>query len=344
MKDIIFWEDKIINGTHINTAQQKDKFVIYKITNSAVKINGNIHGKIYIGYTGNFNERMYRHRISAENGLTDPNNSDYQVIHKAMNKYGIDNFKVTVIDYAETEREAWDLEILYIKNLKSKDKNIGYNIAPGGQGGFKSTNKPKLVGEKHPLFGRVMSDVVKQRIKDTHKKRGTIKGDTNPCAKLNDEKVLKIIKILENNEFTYKTISKMFDVSESTIKHILKSESWIHIPRSEIILNMQSKKKAASKEEMANRVMKKHGNKCKIFAESIDQTDIQKKQAETKNKNLIKNGYSNGYAKLDEDKVRNIRALFNDKKANVKELSDIYKVTRATIRMSIAGLSWKHVK
>jgi len=30
--------------------------------------------------------------------------------------------------------------------------------------------------------------------------------------------------------------------------------------------------------------------------------------------------------------------------ANVKELSDIYKVTRATIRMSIAGLSWKHVK
>ena len=56
-------------------------------------------------------------------------------IKRAINKYGKDNFKVEIIDTAESREELSNLEIYYIALFNSTNINIGYNIAKGGIGG-----------------------------------------------------------------------------------------------------------------------------------------------------------------------------------------------------------------
>ena len=55
-------------------------------------------------------------------------------IHKAIYKYGIDNFSLTILEECEIS-ELDTREAYYIKTLKSQDKNIGYNICDGGEKG-----------------------------------------------------------------------------------------------------------------------------------------------------------------------------------------------------------------
>ena len=56
-------------------------------------------------------------------------------LKNAINKYGIENFEVQLIEKAETKQQLDELEKFYIKQFNSIDKNIGYNIANGAVGG-----------------------------------------------------------------------------------------------------------------------------------------------------------------------------------------------------------------
>jgi predicted GIY-YIG superfamily endonuclease len=63
-------------------------FYIYKITNK-------INGKIYIGKTNDPYQRMHSHLSVARNGATNSFYQDtgkYNYIHRAITKYGEDNF------------------------------------------------------------------------------------------------------------------------------------------------------------------------------------------------------------------------------------------------------------
>lgn len=67
--------------------------IIYKIENK-------LNGKIYIGQTkNNLNERIQSH---LENKKT--------LIGRALRKYGIQNFEISVIDYAENKEWLDDKE------------------------------------------------------------------------------------------------------------------------------------------------------------------------------------------------------------------------------------------
>ena len=57
------------------------------------------------------------------------------LINKAINKYGENNFKVELIDSAESLEELNEKEIYWIKELKSQVIYGNYNIAEGGFGG-----------------------------------------------------------------------------------------------------------------------------------------------------------------------------------------------------------------
>jgi len=108
--------------------------VIYKATN---KINGNI----YIGQTiQNLSTRISGHISSAIVG-----NSDLH-FHRAIRKYGKDNFVWDVIDEADTKEELNMMERYWIKYYNSY-KGRGYNSAPGGDGnaGIKYNEEWKLV-------------------------------------------------------------------------------------------------------------------------------------------------------------------------------------------------------
>ena len=48
-------------------------------------------------------------------------------------------------------------------------------------------------------------------------------------------------------------------------------------------------------------------------------------------------------AKLNPDKVREIRRLYNEEHYTLRELADIYDVADQTIHKCVTGETWKHV-
>lgn len=87
--------------------------IIYKITNE-------LNGKIYVGQTINFEQRMGQHRRGK------------QCIDNAIKKYGRENFSVEVIEECSVE-QLNEREIFWIAKLNSKVPN-GYNLTDGGDG------------------------------------------------------------------------------------------------------------------------------------------------------------------------------------------------------------------
>ena len=108
-------------------------------------IKNKINNKCYIGITHKEIEKRWKEHIKVSEN---PNNKNYRLIHKAINKYGVDNFdfiKLVEFDYCTDEMYELfkQLEILYIEKYDSI-KN-GYNLTEGGQGtlGFKLSEEQK---------------------------------------------------------------------------------------------------------------------------------------------------------------------------------------------------------
>lgn len=92
-------------------------------------IYNTVNGGIYTGITNNTQRRWYEHKKEAQTSRI-PYNEKY-TIHKALAKYGIDNFIFMVMDTAETPEEAKAKEIEWIKTLKENNYKI-YNETDGG--------------------------------------------------------------------------------------------------------------------------------------------------------------------------------------------------------------------
>lgn len=109
--------------------------IIYKTTNL-------INGKIYIGQS-----------------IT--NNPDYlgsgNSIRSAIKKYGKQNFKKEVLCECSTQDELNDLEVYYIKKFESTNRDIGYNLDPGGSYLTNEVRKKisnSLIGKSYPKPNR----------------------------------------------------------------------------------------------------------------------------------------------------------------------------------------------
>lgn len=90
--------------------------IIYKIEN-------NINGKIYIGLTTKgLGKRIAQHVIE---------NKSY--IQKALNKYGLQSFTISVIDEADSKEVLCEKEQYWIKFYDCKSPK-GYNLTDGGDG------------------------------------------------------------------------------------------------------------------------------------------------------------------------------------------------------------------
>ena len=123
-----------------------------------------INGKRYIGLTKNFNRRYNEHL---------KNNT--QLIDKAIDKYGIENFDIIILAHdIQTKEQMNDYEKFFIKRYNTLAINgNGYNITTGGQNccywdGYteeqKETTKQKL---KEANLGKEMSQETKDKISNT---------------------------------------------------------------------------------------------------------------------------------------------------------------------------------
>lgn len=95
-------------------------FVIYKTTNL-------VNGKFYIG----------KHQT---NNLNDGYIGSGKLLKRAINKYGLDNFKIEIIETCPTETHMNLAEKIYVVI----DPEVSYNLCPGGHGGFGYINENGL--------------------------------------------------------------------------------------------------------------------------------------------------------------------------------------------------------
>ena len=104
--------------------------IVYTATNK-------INSKKYVGITtqGIEPKKMLRHR-KLQHIYDATNNRKGVVFHKALNKYGFDNFEWSVVDVAESEEELKYKETFWIRKLSTfidYHKRCGYNMTEGGE-------------------------------------------------------------------------------------------------------------------------------------------------------------------------------------------------------------------
>lgn len=134
----------------------------------------NVNGKKYVGQTKDLKQREIQWRCLK---LYYAN----QLLTEEREKYGFDNFELTILQEVETQEEAWELEKYYIKELNTLYPN-GYNISVGGKNnsgcgkGKKASEETKQKmsekrkGEKHWNYGKHWSEEAKEKMKNSHKK------------------------------------------------------------------------------------------------------------------------------------------------------------------------------
>lgn len=121
--------------------------IIYKITNK-------INGKVYIGKTNrSLLERWREHCKPSSKCLS---------IHRAIQKYGKENFTVEQIDIANSETELNKKEIYWIDFYNSSDKNKGYNLTFGGEGC--SCNEDTKIKIRNSNTGKRASDETRKKM------------------------------------------------------------------------------------------------------------------------------------------------------------------------------------
>lgn len=207
---------------------------VYKITNLKNK-------KVYIGKTSNSNprNRWARHLHTARNKTT--SSHQYQAIHKAIVKYGEENFQFEVIEECSTEQQSLDREISWIKQFNSFGKN-GYNLTAGGEGssGFKhslesrqqmsKTRRGKNVGTANSFYGRQHSNRSKKLIGKSSKGRKHSLISIENRSKMDKESVIELRRRFQNHEYTsLKELAKEFKISYHNLKCIVLFKTWKNV-------------------------------------------------------------------------------------------------------------------
>lgn len=136
-------------------------YVIYKFKNK-------INGKVYIGQTTKpLRKRVIQHMTNSR-----PNTKCHKTyFHNALNKYGIQNFDLTIVERCCSVEELDEREIYWIAYYNSTNKQYGYNIDSGGSKGkitkrLSTEHKQKLLEAN---LGKHRSESTKKQLSNTHK-------------------------------------------------------------------------------------------------------------------------------------------------------------------------------
>lgn len=186
-------------------------------------------------------------------------------IHRAMRKYGVDNFKLEIIENCSIE-ELDEKEKFYISLFKSNDREFGYNLSNGGQKTFglkgerhsqakltqEEVNEIKFLLKTTTLNSREIiakypkvksTDLISQintgRIWYDEKEKYPLRptyygspGTKNPSAKFSKEQIIAIRKKYKNGAIINQ-LAKEYGVNFRTIKNIVNYISYKDIKEEE---------------------------------------------------------------------------------------------------------------
>ena len=185
--------------------------IIYKITNK-------INNKVYIGQTiRSLKKRWIEHCCKG---------SCCPFIHRAIAKYGVDNFTIEQIDHSHSREELDNKEVFWIEFYNSIAPN-GYNLTSGGETNKNINEEVRRKisdghkGEKNHRFGTHISEEHKQKISEANKgikwskeRRLKITGSKHPRARavicVETGEVFDCIKSAsENKKLNHRNISNV---------------------------------------------------------------------------------------------------------------------------------------
>jgi len=193
-----------------------------------------LNGKIYFGKTYNIKVRFNGHKSAAK--AKKP--GDFSHLHRAMSKYGAEHFKIELVEWFETEAEAFENEIFLIANFNTRNHDIGYNGTDGGDGasGYKYSEeakkqmserrKGKYIGENNPFFGKKHTEETKQHLsvlkkqmyKDNQEKYDQL--NILQCD-LNRETCLQIQREYLQKDISMEKLTEKYNTNINTIHSII---------------------------------------------------------------------------------------------------------------------------
>lgn len=143
--------------------------------------------RIYVGLTKNLRSRAKEH-------IRKSRQRKRQAIHHAIAKYGIETFRVYVLQETYDLKESADAEVFWISLFDSAGKN-GYNLTIGGEG-MSPTPETRRAQSEAIRESHSRPDVI-ERLRSAAKKRwadpnfrkahkeGIARGNSNPKTKIN---------------------------------------------------------------------------------------------------------------------------------------------------------------
>jgi group I intron endonuclease len=184
-------------------------------------IENKINGKKYIGQTiqKDINQRWNKHKQVNKSFIG-------TILYNAYNKYGISNFKFKLICICFDE-DTNKFEEEYIKQYNTLYPT-GYNMIEGGKNRkftpiLKKILSEKLKGDKHPNFGKHLSEETKKKLSEKNK------GENSHCygKKLTDEakKHLRDLAIERHKNGLYKIDNSIKNKISSSLKEFYKNNN-----------------------------------------------------------------------------------------------------------------------
>lgn len=228
-------------------------FYIYKITNK-------VNGKVYIGLTTETVEKRWLNHVRASKKCE-------RHLYKSMRKYGVENFKIEVIDETDDFEYLGELERKYIAQYNSTDQTIGYNNTCGGERNQLDGNPRALLSIEdveniRMLYGEcklmcsqcwklyedrisfsafekifegitwktIMPEVYNAETRNFHKQHYPLKGELNGNALLSDNEVLKIREYYVNHTLSecFNKFGKKFK-NKTAFRNVI-DRSYKHLP------------------------------------------------------------------------------------------------------------------
>lgn len=156
----------------------KGKYIVYKITNL-------INSKVYIGITSWINKRIGDHIRYSKN----VNSKCRMYLHRAISKYGFNNFTFEIIEIVNSREELNQKEIYWINFYKSTNSVFGYNLTKGGKSNYpseqtilkkvKSSKKIKVA--QYDLSGKYIKSF--ESVKEASRQLDISDSDIHRCHK-----------------------------------------------------------------------------------------------------------------------------------------------------------------